>query len=386
MYTHNISLSFDNLDVISTGIKIKQHDAQSHKLIVSGVNFADGDRAIIKFLRPDGVTVCDEFAYNDSEEYIICSAALAESGTISAEISVYNGNARITSHTFTFEVIPDINTDYIFAENDTIPIINSLLNNLENCVKKEIGKGLSTNDYDNDAKAAVDGLAAALAEKADKSVIGNLEDCMFDDKDTVAGKLNTLYGGWIIPLHDEKVSFTDYPKYDKTTDTDMAGVVKVESHAFTNQQVAVDEDGYIKLNPALETEIEDRTSDKIITPTNLDYAVRSVKPKVNTDMMENYGMYYSLNTIHDFGETSGFLITLLGGECGDWVQFDFYTDADAATISIQSYSGGLTDHDFIPEANTAYSLYFDWGIISVTDGTPNYGWRFSYAAYPYMEV
>lgn len=216
--------------------------------------------------------------------------------------------------------------------------------------------------------------------------IGNLEDCMFDDKDTVAGKLNTLYGGWIIPLHDEKVSFTDYPKYDKATDTDMAGVVKVESQAFTNQQVAVDEDGYIKVNPALETEIEDRTSDKIITPTNLDYAVRSVKPKVNTEMMENYGIYYSLNTIHDFGETSGFLITLLGGECGDWVQFDFYSSADPATISIQSYSGGLTDHDFTPEANTAYSLYFDWGIISVVDDTSNYGWRFSYAEYPYTEV
>lgn len=385
MYTHNISLSFDNLDVISTGIKIKQHDAQSHKLIVSGVNFADGDRAIIKFLRPDGVTVCDEFAYNDSEEYIICSAALAESGTISAEISVYNGNARITSHTFTFEVIPDINTDYIFAENDTIPIINSLLNNLENCVKKEIGKGLSTNDYDNDAKAAVDGLAAALAEKADKSVIGNLEYCMVDghDDSTVADKLNYLYGMCIVPLKDEKVSFTDYPKYDKTTDTDMAGVVKVESHAFTNQQVAVDEDGYIKLNPALETEIEDRISDKIITPTNLDYAVRSVKPNIKPSIPDTL----SVNTIYSPPGTQTVVsLTLPYAKIGDFIQVDFYSGETPTTLTVQT-ANGIYDVDLIPEANTMYSLYFDYGIVRCTSANSGeIGWRFSYAEYPYMEV
>lgn len=239
-------------------------------------------------------------------------------------------------------------------------------------------------------------LQEEIDTKADKSVIGDIEEeCPFDSETTVAGKLNTLYGGHIVTLEDEmdavqeelpnKVSFTDYPKYDKTTDTDIAGVVKVFPGPYFNG-LDCDQNGYLKTLEASEEDIDNRKTLATITPQNLDYAVRSVKPKVNTDMDENYGMRYSLNTIHDFGETSGFLITLLGGECGDWVQFDFYSGADPTTIEIQSYSGGLTDHDFIPEANTAYSLYFDWGIISVTDGTSNYGWRFSYAEYPYTEV
>lgn len=77
---------------------------------------------------------------------------------------------------------------------------------------------------------------------------------------------------------------------------------------------------------------------KPIAPSNLDYAVRSVRP---------------------------------------------VTDATAPTVTIQS-TYGMTEFDFTPEANKIYSLFFDSGIIAVESSANVYGRRISYAEYDYM--
>ena len=52
------------------------------------------------------------------------------------------------------------------------------------------------------------------------------------------------------------------------------------------------------------------------------------------------------------------------------------TPIDAASSAI------VSDYDFTPEPDKAYSLFFDYGRLAGS----LYGWRFSYAEYTYTEV
>lgn len=158
--------------------------------------------------------------------------------------------------------------------------------------------------------------------------------------------------------------------------------------------------GRLSVAPASESDIENRTgSPRPITPAHLDYAVRSVKPEVlvvlkgtvdtigggssiDFDVRE---MALHCNTITILeGTYKSLTFNLPSGKYGDWIQVDFCSGTTPPALTISS-SHGITNHDFTPEPNTMYSLYFDWGLMRA-DGLSRNGWRFSYAEYPYSEV
>lgn len=181
----------------------------------------------------------------------------------------------------------------------------------------------------------------------------------------------------------------DLSNYVQKTDyaTDIkVGVVKVG----TIKGIKVTESGEIGLNVPNETTIAQRlpaNGNLPITIGNLDYAVRSVRPEVSYNPPLLTSDTYKVNTIYSLDSISNVNITLPSdAQCGDFIQVDFYTQYKT-TLSITS-NAGISDVDLTPELNTAYSLYFDWGILYYNTSKSEYvfGWRFSYAEYHHKEV
>lgn len=167
------------------------------------------------------------------------------------------------------------------------------------------------------------------------------------------------------------VKFTDYARVNKS------GVVSLRDTWQCG--LAMDIQNYLKIVKAANEDIDAKTNlFKPIVPANLDYAVRSVNPEVQTSLTETIFK----NCIYDLGEQISLSITLPAtGNVGDWLQFDFMSGTTATTLSITS-TAGILGYDLIPEINTIYSLYLDWGIIGKSNTSSTYGWRFSYSEYP----
>lgn len=83
-----------------------------------------------------------------------------------------------------------------------------------------------------------------------------------------------------------------------------------------------------------------------------------------------------VNTIYDLGEQDALILNLPSGKLGDFIEVDFLSTQTPTTLTITA-SAGMSDYDLIPDANTIYSLYFNWIRLDVE----NYGWGFGYAEY-----
>ena len=83
-----------------------------------------------------------------------------------------------------------------------------------------------------------------------------------------------------------------------------------------------------------------------------------------------------VNTIYDLGEQDALTIHLPSGKLGDFIEVDFLSTQTPTTLTITA-SSGISDYNLIPDANTIYSLYFNWIRLDVE----NYGWGFGYAEY-----
>lgn len=177
----------------------------------------------------------------------------------------------------------------------------------------------------------------------------------------------------------DKVGFTDY-----ATDT-KGGVIKLGADAgYTGLQL---DDGVLRIIEAEDTEIDRRINQHPITPVNLDYAVRSVRPNVIQNTNSEITLTCAANTIYCLGGdgnvTSMALTLPATGQYGDFVQVDFYSDESSPTNLTITSNAGFTDFTLIPEGNYIYSLFFDWGMAYTNSDKPS-GWRFSYAEYPWV--
>ena len=88
----------------------------------------------------------------------------------------------------------------------------------------------------------------------------------------------------------------------------------------------------------------------------------------------------AVNTIYDLGVQTELNITLPSGQIGDFIEFDFISGETATNLTVNS-SIGLVGFDLIPETNTVYTLYFDWGETGLDGTDVTYGWRFNYSEY-----
>ena len=98
----------------------------------------------------------------------------------------------------------------------------------------------------------------------------------------------------------------------------------------------------------------------------------SINPSVKT-VIDNVII---VNTIYDLGEQTNLSVNLPAGSIGDFIEVDFLSTQTPTTLTITA-SSGMSDYDLIPEANTIYSLYFNW----IRLDAETYGWGFGYAEY-----
>lgn len=174
---------------------------------------------------------------------------------------------------------------------------------------------------------------------------------------------------------------------DRANDSWKAGIVEVDNVYGISYTTAIvsgkRHDGILRTYLASRSDIDKKTDNyRPIVPSNLDYAVRSVRPATADAMPATL----AVNTLYSINNTSStnVALTLPQGQNGDFIQYDFVTGTTAPTVTIQS-TYGMTEFDFTPEASKIYSLFFDWGIIAVENSANVYGWRISYAEYDYTQ-
>ena len=210
-----------------------------------------------------------------------------------------------------------------------------------------------------------------------RSGIQLLEDTAFSgiqSRNKTSGEVTSLE-----TVLTKKVGFTDYATAAK------GGVIKLGADAgYTGLQL---DDGVLRIIEAEDTEIDRRINQHPITPVNLDYAVRSVRPNVIQNTNSEITLTCAANTIYCLGGdgnvTSMALTLPATGQYGDFVQVDFYSDESSPTNLTITSNAGFTDFTLIPESNYIYSLFFDWGMAYTNSDKPS-GWRFSYAEYPWV--
>lgn len=107
--------------------------------------------------------------------------------------------------------------------------------------------------------------------------------------------------------------------------------------------------------------------------------VHTARPYVEETLSE----VLALNTIYDLGTQTSVTLKLPSANVGNFIQVDFLCGDTPATFTIDAASTAIvSDYDFTPEPDKAYSLFFDYGRLAGS----LYGWRFSYAEYTYTEV
>ena len=95
-----------------------------------------------------------------------------------------------------------------------------------------------------------------------------------------------------------------------------------------------------------------------------------------TRSSETLSEMLAVNTIYDLGEQDTLTLNLPSGKLGDFIEVDFLSTQTPTTLTITA-SSGMSDYELIPDANTIYSLYFNW----IRLDAENYGWGFGYAEY-----
>lgn len=126
--THDIHLSFDNLTLQNTGLMVKRGDYEAHTLnfIFDDIG-ADSYRIRIKNANGE----CNESDVLASPSYTLGAFDVSCRGIVNAELSAYSEGKRLTSATFTYEVLGDISTDDIVDADDRLPVLDSLLKKVD---------------------------------------------------------------------------------------------------------------------------------------------------------------------------------------------------------------------------------------------------------------
>ena len=123
MINHNISISITDYKKTFIPLEIKAHDYGKHILNFE-IDDIMCDYAVLKFKRNDGEVI----SYNlEGTNFVLGGSELDKPGYVTAEISFYDENGRITTNTFEFLVSPDINTDNETESSPALSILDKLI-------------------------------------------------------------------------------------------------------------------------------------------------------------------------------------------------------------------------------------------------------------------
>ncbi len=240
--THDIHLSFDNLVLQNTGLQVKRGDYETHTLnfIFDDIG-ADNYRIRIKNANGE----CNESDILDTPLYTLGAFDVSCAGIVNAELSAYTGNTRITSATFTYEVLNDISTDGNVKDDDRLPVLDSLIKRVDETFARypEADKvatlidgklmpsqipSLSINDIFTVTSA--EEMTALDAERGDVAIFTYESDSVSTEKPESMVKntilVNQLIDGseTVESLRDEGISFSVTPtEIVAPTGKDLAG-------------------------------------------------------------------------------------------------------------------------------------------------------------------
>ena len=124
---YQIPVSLEDYTKRYIDTNIKTHDYGKHKFnfVFDNISY---DYAVLKFKRFDGEVI----VYNlESNDFVLSGAEIDVAGYVSAEISCYDREGRITTNTFEFVVYADIDTDNSIENNPKMPILDRLFEDVK---------------------------------------------------------------------------------------------------------------------------------------------------------------------------------------------------------------------------------------------------------------
>ena len=225
-----------------------------------------------------------------------------------------------------------------------------------------------------------------------KNKVDGVDDILADDINSIANA--------VIDIENEGVS-TDLSNYytkqeveqkidevsdiaDEAKSDSSQAISTSESANTTAQQAKANADNAIEIAQSVRADADNGVfngkdgADYIITEAD--------KEEIKADVVETLTRsstalpeVLDVNTIYDLGEQDALTLNLPSGKLGDFIEVDFLSTQTPTTLTITA-SAGMSDYELIPDANTIYSLYFNWIRLDVE----NYGWGFGYAEYTRM--
>ena len=136
MNEYNFNVKFEKGRISSNLKKLVQNDYNSTKI---NFTFDKKGRKLFKMLYPDGTSYIIQI---DNNELIFGPGVLSQDGTYEVEIALYTEDGRLTDYATTkFEVRAElIKSDEIVELDDRLPILNSLINDIER-IKQDVEDG-----------------------------------------------------------------------------------------------------------------------------------------------------------------------------------------------------------------------------------------------------
>lgn len=161
--TYPITLDVSKLDTLHTGYAFVQNDRKVHELVfsVSGLEITAQSTAELRFLRPDNQVVVvesDQLTVSGGKvHYVVQSNVLEKAGVAHGILSVSSEGGRRSTGQFTFTVAGDIDAEEAIMGDDRLPILQQLLEAMEE-------SALLCEQSENDAKDYAEQAAASARE------------------------------------------------------------------------------------------------------------------------------------------------------------------------------------------------------------------------------
>lgn len=126
--THDIHLSFDNLALHKTDVQVKRGDYEAHtfNFIFDDIG-ADSYRVRIK----NPICETKESDFLSEPVYTLGAFDTSSAGIVLGELSAYENGRRLTSATFSYEVVGDISTDNLVEGDDRLPALDSIIKKVD---------------------------------------------------------------------------------------------------------------------------------------------------------------------------------------------------------------------------------------------------------------
>lgn len=167
MNEYNFNVKFEKGRISSNLKKLVQNDYNSTKI---NFTFDKKGRKLFKMLYPDGTSYITQI---DNDELLFGPGVLSQDGTYEVEIALYTEDGRLTDYATTkFEVRAElIKSDEIVEVDDRLPILNSLINDIER-IKQDVEDGKFNGKDGEPGPQGEQGIQGPQGEKGETGEVG----------------------------------------------------------------------------------------------------------------------------------------------------------------------------------------------------------------------